>query len=469
MKTRVPFSPWLVPGLAALGGLVVLGAWLSAGTRLPLQERVPGLDQPETTEAARGSSIPESGLLAQGDGKPADLPGSWPRFRGKSLDNIAVPGVPLARQWPASGPRQLWSVELGEGHAGPVVEGGRVYLLDYDRENSADALRCLSLADGKEIWRFSYPVAVKRNHGMSRTVPALAAKYVVAIGPKCHVTCLDAVTGQRQWRIDLVRQYGATEPPWYAGQCPLIDRDRVILAPGGARALLLAVDLATGKEIWKTPNPQGWKMTHSSIMPLEHRGRRMFVYCASHGAVGVSAEDGSLLWQTTEWKISIATVPSPLCLPEGRIFFSGGYNAGALLMQIEEKQGAFSAKTLARLKPGQFGSTQHTPIFFAGRIYGVREKDKELVCLDAQGKELWHSGSEHRFGLGPYLIADGLIFVMSDDGVLTMAEAGPAGYKPLGRAQVLDGHDAWGPMAMVGGRLLVRDVTRMVCLDVSKK
>jgi outer membrane protein assembly factor BamB len=210
-------------------------------------------------------------------------------------------------------------------------------------------------------------------------------------------------------------------------------------------------------------------MTHSSVMPLDFRGRRMLVYCASDGVVGVSAEDGSILWQTSEWKISIATVPSPLCLPEGKIFFSGGYNSGALFMQLEERDGAFTPRTLVRLKPGQFGSTNHTPILFDGHIYGVRDKDKELACLDLQGKEVWHSGSEHRFGLGPYLIADGLIYVMSDDGVLTMVEASPKGYKQLGRAQVLDGHDAWGPMAMAGSRLLVRDLTRMACLDVSKK
>jgi outer membrane protein assembly factor BamB len=468
MKFAGTLVSFLVSALAAVVGVAAIAVWLRAGSVVLLPERVPGLDRADATEGQETSKVPPSGLLTRGEGKPADLPGSWPRFRGEKFDNIAQPGVALARKWPPGGPKVLWSVELGEGYAGPVVHAGKVYVLDYDRENSADALRCLSLGDGREIWRFSYPSNVKRNHGMSRTVPAIAEDRIVALGPKCQVTCLDAVAGEKQWQIDLVRQYGATVPPWYAGQCPLIDRGRVILAPGGKDALLLAVELATGKPVWKTPNPHGWKMTHSSIMPIEHRGRRMFVYCASDGVVGVSAEDGSIHWETTEWKISIATVPSPLCMTDGRIFFSGGYNAGALLVQLEESGGTIAPKTLARLKASQFGSTQQTPILYDGHIYGVREKDKELVCLDANGKELWHSGPEHRFGLGPYLIADGLIYVLNDDGVLTMAEASPKGYKELGRAQVIDGHDAWGPMAMVGGRLLVRDFTRMVCLDVSQ-
>ena len=64
--------------------------------------------------------------------------------------------------------------------------------------------------------------------------------------------------------------------------------------------------------------------------------------------------------------------------------------------------------------------------------------------------------------------SDGLVLVMDDHGVLAMAEATPRGYKRLGRHEVFpDGHDAWGPMALVGGRLIVRDMTRMVCLDVA--
>jgi len=140
-----------------------------------------------------------------------------------------------------------------------------------------------------------------------------------------------------------------------------------------------------------------------------------------------------------------------------------------LMLQVKEDSGRFAVKTLFRLSPSQFGSTQHTPIFYQGHLFGVREKDKELVCLDLTGKEVWTSGGQRRFGGGPYLIAGGLIYVLSDRGVLSMAEAGTSSYKELARAQVLDGDDCWAPMALVHGRLIVRDFTRMVCLDVAAK
>ena len=91
-----------------------------------------------------------------------------------------------------------------------------------------------------------------------------------------------------------------------------------------------------------------------------------------------------------------------------------------------------------------------------------------MVCLDLEGKPVWHSGPQQRFGDGPYLMAGGLMYLLSDKGVLTLAEVSPAGYKPLAQARVLDGLEAWGPLALAAGRLLARDEFRMVCLEVGK-
>ena len=340
------------------------------------------------------------------------------------------------------------------------------------KSNHADVMRCLSLADGKDIWRLSYPVKTTPDHGVTRTVPAVTDKYVVSLGPKCLVVCLDAASGNFVWGIDMVRAYKTQTPLWYAGQCPLIDGDRVIIAPGGS-SLMAAVELETGKVIWETPNPRKWKMTHSSISIQELAGRKIYVYCAgnnvSGGVVGVDAQSGAVLWETDLWKIS-TTIPSPLCLSDGRVFLSGGYGAGCTMIRVMESGGVFSVGQLWHLPAEDYGSVQQTPIFWQGFIYGTRP-DGQLACLDLDGQVKWTSGPTVRFGgaMGPYLIADGLIYLMNDTGTLTLAAVNPDGYRQLAQARVLGGHDSWGPMAIAGGRLLVRDFTRMVCLDVREE
>ena len=467
MKNTLAKTGLLVPGLLALVAVAALALWLGRGPGKPLAMRVPGTDQGPSGESGGTNSI-LAGKLIRSDGQPASLPGAWPQLRGPNRDGISPETISLARSWQTGEPRELWGVDVGEGYAGAAVLGGRVYLMDYDREKKADALRSLSLADGREIWRYTYPVPVKRNHGMSRTVPAVTERFVVAMGPKCHVICVDAVGGELRWGLDLVRQYGTTVPPWYAGQCPLIQDGAVILAPGGKNALLLAVDTETGKELWRSPNPRGWKMTHSSVMPMELGGERMYAYCANNGVVGVSAKDGSILWDTTEWKISFATVPSPLILDGGRIFLSGGYNAGSLMLQLKKEDGHFVAKPVFKLDAEVFGATQHTPIFQNGHIFGVRA-DGKFVCLNLEGKPVWTSDPGQQFGLGSFILGDGLLYAMNDSGLLRLIEATPEKYVLLAQAQVLKGRESWGPLALVGGRLIARDLTRMVCLDVAKR
>ena len=55
------------------------------------------------------------------------------------------------------------------------------------------------------------------------------------------------------------------------------------------------------------------------------------------------------------------------------------------------------------------------------------------------------------------------------DELLTLAEATPAGFALLAQADVLEGIDSWGPMAVAGNRLLLRDLTKMVCLDIAAR
>jgi outer membrane protein assembly factor BamB len=466
-KIKLETTTLLIPGALGFLALVALALWFGRGSDKPLALRVPGTDQAPGSEIGSNANPVLAGKLLRSDGQPATLPGAWPQFRGPNRDGVSPDTMSLARSWQSSEPRELWSIDVGEGYAGAAILNGRVYLMDYDRDKKQDALRCLSLADGREIWRYSYPVPVKRNHGMSRTVPTVTDKLLVAMGPKCHVVCLDPVSGELRWGLDLVRQYGTTIPPWYAGQCPLLDNGAVILAPGGKSTLLLACDPQTGAALWQTPNPHGWKMTHSSVMPMEFAGQRMYVYCANNGVVGVSAKDGSILWETTDWKISIANVPSPLILSDGRIFLTGGYNAGSLMLQLRKEGDQLVPRTLFKLEPEVFGATQHTPVPLDNYLYGVRA-DGKFVCLTSEGKPVWASGSGQQFGLGAFIMADGLLFAMNDVGLLRLIEATPSKYVLLSQAQVLKGHDSWAPLALAGGRLIVRDLTRMTCLEVAR-
>jgi len=243
---------------------------------------------------------------------------------------------------------------------------------------------------------------------------------------------------------------------------------------------MMAVDCESGRILWKTPNPDGWVMTHSSIVPMDFNGRRLYIYCAGDqvkgAVVGVSAEDGTVLWQYDQWKVRF-NVPMPVVVGPDRVFLTAGYGQtekGCTMLRLAEADGkphgplaGITVQSEFLHSTDLFGSIQHTPVFYNGHIYGVR-LDEQLVCLDSAGNVVWTSTSANKFGSGPYTIADGLIFVMNDSGKLTIVQANPSAYVPLAQAEVMEGHETWGPMAIASGRLIVRDLRRMMCLDVSQ-
>jgi len=461
-----------VLGTAASGAALV---WLTTTHPTPaLAERRPGMDG-RTAATVSTEDVAIGEIFQSFDGSPDGAAGVWPGFRGPGRDNVVPASPSHAARWGASGPTVLWSVALGEGHAGPAVAEGRVFVLDYDEEERADMLRCFSLGDGRELWRRGYHVRIKRNHGFSRTVPAIEGRVVVTLGPRGHVMAVDAETGDLLWTLDLEKDYGTEIPLWYTGQCPLIEEGVVILAPAGT-ALLVGLDVRTGDVLWSVPNPDGWGMSHTSVVPMTLNGRRTYVYSALGGMVAVAADGedrGRVLWTTTLWTQSVLA-PTPLVLPGGRIFVTAGYGAGSMLLQVAPAGDGYGVTEVGRYSPAEgLASEQQTPILFKGHIFGIQPKDagalrNQLVCYRADdvSRPVWSSGPTHRFGLGPYLVVGDRLVVLDDDGTLTLAEAALDGYRQLAQAQVFEAVDAWAPMALVGNRLLLRDLRRLLCLEI---
>jgi len=430
--------------------------------------------------ATEGADEYESDLagcfLANPDIRAGNLKGNWTGFRGENRHNIAVTQKKLLVIWPKEGPQVKWSIEVGDGHAMPSLQNGTLYLLDYDEVRAGDCLRALNADTGAERWHHLYAVRTKRNHGISRTVTACNKDYVVSIGPQCHVLCLNAESGKYQWGFNMRSKFGTKVPLWYTGQCPLIEENTLILAPAGKDVVMCGVDLKTGDISFKTPQPGGLDMSHASIMTISVDGVKQYIYAALGGIIGVSANEadrGRILWQTKGFTASVIA-PSPLILDKGRFFMTAGYGYGGVMYQIIKEGPGWQVKELFRTTRKQFASEQQTPIYLNGLLYSVLPNDggakrQQLVCMTPEGKHLWSSGKDDRFGLGPYLATDDdHIFLLNDTGTLTLAEVGHAAYKRVARYELMQGkgRDAWGPMLIADGCLFLRDSTRIYCLQI---
>jgi len=464
---------YIVVGVTTAVGILLFFWWLFHDPVRGLSPALPGADnRPPRSDSASEKVIPGE-IFFDAGGTLTGLTETWPRFRGEHFDNISRSGFRLLDRFGGKAPDIVWSVELGEGHAGAAIWKGAVYVLDYDELRRCDMLRCFNLADGREIWQRGYRVTIRRNHGMSRTVPAVTEKYILTLGPRAHVMCLDRLSGDFLWGLDIEKEYHAEVPFWYTGQCPLIDHDRAIIATGGT-ALMAAYDCATGKKLWETPNPGGWKMSHSSIMPMTFAGKRMFVYSAVGGVCGVAADGpdaGLVLWSSDAWNKSVVA-PSPVCLPDGRVFLTAGYGAGSMMIRIKPSGSRFDVEVLDQYPPAKgLACEQQSPLLFHGHLLGILPKDaaalrNQLACFnpDDLHNPVWSSGAEARFGLGPYLIADNKLFILNDDGILTIVRPSIQSFEQLDQIRLFEGQDAWAPIAVADGYMILRDSRKMFCI-----
>jgi outer membrane protein assembly factor BamB len=467
-----------------LAGILI---WWFADNHYPADMvlRVPGMDH-------RPKLVPRSDSVVVGEffdtlGSFDEMvPGAWPRFRGASFDNIARDTFEMASSWDTTGPPLIWKVSLGEGYAGPAVLNGRVYVLDYNERIKADMLRCFSLKSGREIWRRWYNVDLKRNHGYSRTIPAVTDKYLVTIGPRSHVMCVDPVNGKLLWTIDMEKEFGIKgtdkgkiTPDFYTGQCPLIENDIAVLAPGG-KALMIGVSCSDGKIVWKTPNPDSLRMSHGSIMPMVIRERKMYVYNAVGGVVGVAADGndrGKLLWKTKDWSPA-TTAASPLYLGNGEIAVFGSYGAGGAKIKIGYNGSDFSATLVESHKAMEgISSDQQTPVITEDFIWTVMPENagplkKQLVCYNKSDlkKPVWSSGKDMRFGrgLGPYVVKDDKMLLLDDDASLNLFSLEGPRATLISKHRRMKGVEAWGPMAIAGNYLIMRDSRNLLCLFIGK-
>jgi len=204
----------------------------------------------------------------------------------------------------------------------------------------------------------------------------------------------------------------------------------------------------------------------------------MYVYNAVGGVCGVSAEGedtGRLLWKTKEWSPA-TTAASPLYLGNNEIAVFGSYGAGGARLRIDYDGNAYAAVLIEQHKGSNgIASDQQTPIIIGDYVWCLMPENagplkKQLVCYHKSDliTPVWSSGKENRYGrgLGPYIVSGDKMYLLDDDAILYLFRIQGPSVNLLARHKIIDGIEAWGPMAIAGHYLLMRDARNLLCLDI---
>jgi outer membrane protein assembly factor BamB len=419
----------------------------------------------------------------------------WPQYLGPNRNGISAQKG-ILRSWPQQGPEVLWTVDLGIGFGGPVVREGKVYLLDRD-DKVGDNMRCFDLSSGKELWSFGYDAPGTVMFPGSRSVPALDGNRIYTCGPYGNLYCTDINTHKPVWNKNVWKDFGGGEiPRWAITQCPLVYGDLLILASQAPQAGVVAYEKLTGNVKWTTPSLGGVGYVSPVIVKVGKEDHVVMITAAARAAYGQTSSGskvagidpltGKILWEYTNWSCGIP-VPCAIDAGENRVLITGGYNAGTAMIKVEKTADGTYIVT-EQFKNPDVGSHTQPPVFSNGYFYlqcSTNEKKDGLVCLGMDGQVKWKTGRSPLFDKGGSIVADGLL--LSTDGAtkLYLIEPDPSAFKPIATAELLkeggtgSGNDPlaskvggvtqnWAALALVNGRLLIRDQGRLMCVKVAK-
>jgi len=387
----------------------------------------------------------------------------WPQFLGPTRDGKSAE-TGLDRTLGGGKPKVLWTLDVGVGYAAAAIRDGKVFVLDRE-DDARDVLRCLDLSNGAELWRYGYEAPGKLSHNGSRSTPAVDDKYVFTVGPFGQFHCISRATHKPVWSKHLLEDFAGKRPRWGVPQNPLLYRDWVVVAPQGQQVGMIACERATGKIVWRSPSLG--RLEYASPIPAKLAGVEQIMTLSNDRVVGVSGDTGKLLWTYKGWNCRIP-IPSPIPVGDDRVFITGGYGAGSVMIRIVRSGESFRAQELWKTKA--IASATHQPILVDGHLYidsNTKKIHRGLLCMDLDGKVKWETGRRPNFERGNLIYADGLFYNADGvTGILHLIEVSPREYKELAQAKLLGGREIWAPMALSDGKLVLRDQRQMKCIPV---
>jgi len=407
--------------------------------------------------------------------------GDWPQWRGPRRDGVCDE-TGLLQQWPEGEPKLLWkSTDLGRGYSAPIIVGQRIYLAG----DVGDDLAIFALdLDGRQVWQ------TKNGRAWNGPYPGARASCTFSDGRLYHlnahgrVACLDAANGVELWSVNLVERFGAKVITWGLSENLLVDGPRVIVTPGGSKALIAALDKKTGETVWASeplrlgksdqpshervaePSGQIDNASYASPILFKLGVRRLLVNCSLRHVFGADADTGQLLWsRPMPTRYSVIAI-TPVRVGDG-VFVTAPDGQGGKLFRLRADGPQVRVEEAWR---AELDTCQGGVVPVNDALYGAMYRERKTwLCVDAQTGKVRYRLED--LAKGPLLYADKRLYCLSEEGEAALLNPTANGFEVLGRLRLVPERksDAWTHPVIANGRLYLRYHETLFGYDVRAK
>jgi len=383
------------------------------------------------------------------------LPSAWPDWRGPGRDGLS-PYVPSKLPDDA---KFLWRKPMaGVGLAGLAVTPEYVIVSDKDKAWKRDIFRCLDADTGKGLWTIEYPAAGEMDFTNSpRANPVIHDGLVYLLGAFGDLHCAELSTGRVVWKRNIARDFGAKPPAWGMCSSPLVVDNKLIVNPGAKDASIAALELRTGKVVWKTP---GEPTAYSSFIIGTFGGVRQIIGYDSISVGGWDPATGKRLWELLPKNEGDFNVPTPVNVG-GKLLLTTENN-GTRLYGFDNN-GKINATPLAH--NDDLSPDTSTPVVVGDRVFGCFAG---LFCLDLTNglKTVYCSEDDIFEDYAAMIGGNGRVLIVTVDGEIILIEASSDSYRAQSRLSCFKQTEIWSHPALVGDRLYLRTTSEVCCLSL---
>jgi outer membrane protein assembly factor BamB len=382
---------------------------------------------------------------------------NWPEFRGPTGQGI-VSG-PLPTEW-STEKNVVWKQALpGSGWSSPVIYDGKIYLTASvpgagggKGDLSLKAL-CLDAKTGKPLWDREVfredakaPKIHTKNSHASPTPICDGKRLWVHFG-HMGTACLD-LDGKIIWKKSDLKY----APVHGNGGSPILAGDALVFSIDGSDLqIVIALNKATGKELWRTERKQtvSNKFSFSTPLLIEVDGKQQIISPGSGAVMAYDPKNGKEIWRV-RYGEGYSVIPRPV-FGHGLLFLGTGYNSPNLLAIKPDGKGDVTdshvAWKLTKAAP-------HTPsALLAGDSVFIVSDGGIASCLDAKsGNVHWSERVGGKYSASP-LLADDKVYFQNEEGDTVIVKAS-AKYEMIGKNSL--GERTLASPAAVDGALFIR-------------
>lgn len=388
--------------------------------------------------------------------------GNWPQYGGPTQDFVAD-STGLADKWPETGPKRLWSRDLGEGYSSIISVDGVLYTM-Y-RQDGQEVVCALSDKDGTTLWEYRYDAPPDPGHVMQftaapRSTPLYSDGKLYTIGVAGIMHCLDAKDGKVQWKHDLWKDYNGSVLNHGYSSSPFAYKNTVIVLTGGEGNAMMAFDKKTGDVVWKKNT---YKNSYSTPKLINVDGEDQLLCYMAKGLVSIDPNTGEEKWSydiENQWGQNIC----PPVLGDNNMLLFSTTGAGTRGVKLKRNGDKTELEEVWSTRKAQFYHVNSLRI--GDYVYassGSRSPCFFMAININDGKLAWR---ERGLGLAKFVYADGKFIILDEQGTLALAKASPEKFEIVSKFKLFE-DVAWTVPTVVGKTLYVRDKKTIQAFDLS--